>query len=172
MEGQATAILGEVVSLVPEATYEGKVYDQRVVVRLADGTSVALFDYQVVVTPHMVGSTFDLQILSLAAQAEHFPIPRFGLEITRGQDGEEAHFYGRVTAVEPRVMDRRRATSGRFVRFTLDIGIGAIAVQTGFPRGPRANEEAHHQLRVGDFVHTWGGRLDLIAVSRISQAGF
>ncbi|WP_094229199.1 hypothetical protein [Methanolobus psychrotolerans] len=144
-------VKAKIIRIEEGSGYEGKIYDQDVIIELSNGKRIGLFDPDMSVSHDMLGKIKDITIYVIFATVEKLSKPEYCVQaaaLTKGEynDPSFGHiFFGKIEEVN----DERH-------ELFVDIGVGKIMVSPG--------QEEYKSFQTGDFVKVFASRTDLFRV--------
>lgn len=152
------AIEARIVDAIPTSEYDGKVYDQRVVVELPGGSKLGLFDPDMKVMEDMVSEVHQIEIGLL--------IPEGGISVVSGEDigiSPESSSPSSWNNHAYTAKVEERTGNGETVEMLLDLGIGCLTLNV--------RSSLVENVNVGDIIQIEAQRSDLKRVKNRHGAG-
>lgn len=138
----------KIIETEPSTEYEGVVYDQKVIVELEDGTTIGLFDPELMVDPEATGEKRDILISVLTSPSKLKRIPDGEYDVKPPDDQPlfwQNHVYrGGVIDLSP---------ESEFTTITVDFGVGELTT--------RLRTDEIPGLSIGEFVQIDAVRSDI-----------
>lgn len=146
-------IIATVLRTESTAEYQGRVYEQNVIIELSDGSQLGVFDPDMLVKSHHIGEKSRLTIGLLTGSGNIEVIEETDPRVEPSEEQplfwKNHVYYGTVTDIGP--------GGGFQYDAVLDVGAGTVQF------GPR--KESFPELAIGDHVRVNALRTDLHAIS-------